>query len=171
MRSWSPATAASNANFQYVQKYLVNTAGLAPHMVSATVAMVPFLGMCMQPAFGALGMGMTVPPMTATGRVASPPEAKLLVLAALAVVSRCTSISGLVKVELFPGAVRALGVGLPYAVANAVFGGTAEYVGPWFKSQGIEAGFFGLALAVAWLMPETRHESHLAREHGAPLRA
>jgi MHS family alpha-ketoglutarate permease-like MFS transporter len=96
---------------------------------------------------------------------------------ALAVISCYTSISGLVKAELFPGEVRALGVGLPYAVANALFGGTAEYVGLWFKSIGAESGFFWyvtgfflLALVTAWMMPETRIESHLAREHGGALR-
>ena len=29
---------------------------------------------------------------------------------------------------MFPGTVRALGVGFSYAVGNAMFGGTAEYV-------------------------------------------
>ena len=59
------------------------------------------------------------------------------------------------------------------ALANALFGGTAEYVGLWFKSVGVESGFFWyvtgffvLALVTAWAMPETRSESHLAREYG-----
>jgi MHS family alpha-ketoglutarate permease-like MFS transporter len=123
--------------------------------------------------FGALGALMTVPLLSTLAHVSAPLEAGLLVLAALAVISCYTSISGLVKAELFPGEVRALGVGLPYAVANALFGGTAEYVGLWFKSRGIESGFFWyvtgffiLALISAWFLPETRIESHLAREHG-----
>lgn len=33
-----------------------------------------------------------------------------------------------VKAELFPARVRALGVAPPYALADALFGGTAEYV-------------------------------------------
>ena len=49
-----------------------------------------------------------------------------------------TSISGVVKAELFPPEVRALGVGLPYAIANAMFGGTAEYVALSLKSAGYE---------------------------------
>ena len=36
-----------------------------------------------------------------------------------------TSINALVKAQLFPTHVRALGVGLGYAVANSLFGGTA----------------------------------------------
>ncbi|SDD62461.1 MFS transporter [Belnapia rosea] len=110
-------------------------------------------------AFGALGALITVLLLTAIGRAGSPLTAGLLVLPCY------TSISGLVKAELL-GEVRALGVGPPYAVANALFGGTAEYVGLWFKSAGAESGFFALALVTAWFMPETRVESHLAREHG-----
>ncbi|MCO6414907.1 MFS transporter [Siccirubricoccus sp. KC 17139] len=174
----------------FMQKYLVNTAGFAAKTTSATMAVVLLVFMLAQPAFGALsdhvgrrtmllafgalGAVMTVPVMTAIGRVDSPVIAALLVLGALAVVSCYTSISGLVKAELFPGEVRALGVGLPYAIANALFGGTAEYVGLWFKSIGAESGFFWyvacffvLALLTAWAMPETRIESHLSREHGA----
>ena len=120
---------------------------------------------------------MTVPLLSLLAHVGSPVEAGLLVLAALAVISCYTSISGLVKAELFPGEVRALGVGLPYAVANALFGGTAEYVGLWFKSVGMESGFFWyvtgffvLALVTAWAMPETRSESHLSREYGMAAR-
>jgi len=125
-------------------------------------------------AFGSLGAIMTEPLLSTLARASAPLEAGVLLVGALAVVSCYTSISGLVKAELFPGEVRALGVGLPYAVANALFGGTAEYVGLWFKSAGMEGGFawyvtgfFLLALVTAWAMPETRRESHLAREHGA----
>ncbi|MGH8876081.1 MAG: MFS transporter [Stackebrandtia sp.] len=39
-----------------------------------------------------------------------------------------TSINALVKAEQFPASVRALGVGLGYAVANSVFGGTAPFI-------------------------------------------
>lgn len=176
----------------FMQKYLVNTAGLPTRTVSATMAVVLFCFMLLQPLFGAIsdhvgrrtmllvfgavGAVMTVPLLSALAGVKSPVSAGLLVLAALAVISCYTSISGLVKAELFPGEVRALGVGLPYAIANALFGGTAEYVGLWFKSIGAESGFFWyvtgffiLALITAWAMPETRVESHLAREHGGQL--
>lgn len=124
-------------------------------------------------ASGALGALMTVPLLSLLGHVGSAVTAGLLVLGALAVVSCYTSVSGLVKAELFPGEVRALGVGLPYAVANALFGGTAEYVGLWFKSIGAESGFFWyvtgfflLGLVTAWAMPETWVENHLASEYG-----
>ena len=77
----------------------------------------------------------------------------------------------MVKAELFPAHIRALGVALPYALANTIFGGTAEYVALWFKSEGMESGFYwyvtamiGVSLVVYWRMRETRHHSLIA-EH------
>src|SRR5947209_1117872 len=67
-----------------------------------------------------------VPLLVALGDVSNPYMAFFLVLIALAIASFYTSISGVVKAELFPTQVRALGVGLTYAVANALFGGTAD---------------------------------------------
>ena len=61
---------------------------------------------------------------------------------ALAAVSLYTSISGIVKSDLFPPEVRALGVGLAYALANALFGGSAEYAALWLKSIGHESLFY-----------------------------
>ena len=51
-----------------------------------------------------------------------------LVMAALVIVTGYTSINAIIKAEMFPADIRALGVALPYAIANAIFGGTAEYV-------------------------------------------
>jgi MHS family alpha-ketoglutarate permease-like MFS transporter len=64
-----------------------------------------------------------------------------LIMAGLVIAALYTSISGVVKAELFPAEVRALGVGLSYAIANAMFGGTAEYVALWLKSVGHESFF------------------------------
>ena len=69
-------------------------------------------------------------------------QASALIVIALAIVSLYTSISGLIKAEVFPPEVRALGVGLSYAVANAVFGGSAEYVALWMKQGGNESMFY-----------------------------
>jgi MHS family alpha-ketoglutarate permease-like MFS transporter len=33
-------------------------------------------------------------------------------------------------------------VALPYALANAIFGGTAEYIAEWLKQAKIESGFY-----------------------------
>ena len=69
----------------------------------------------------------------------------------------------MVKAELYPTAIRGLGVALPYALANAVFGGTAEYAALWFKQAGIEAGFYvyvslvmAVAAVVAWRMRDSQ---------------
>ncbi|KJU59857.1 alpha-ketoglutarate transporter [Salmonella enterica subsp. enterica] len=52
---------------------------------------------------------------------------------------------------MFPAQVRALGVGLSYAVANALFGGSAEYVALSLKSVGMESSFFWYVTAMAVL--------------------
>ena len=57
--------------------------------------------------------------------VTGPFAAFLLIAAAWMIVSGYTSINAVVKAELFPTTIRAIGVGLPYAVTVSVFGGTA----------------------------------------------
>ena len=105
-------------------------------------------------------MFSTYPLLTLLGHTQSSLHAYLLLILALAGVSLYTSVSGIVKAELFPVEVRALGVGLCYALSNAAFGGTAEFVALKFKQSQFEHGFFlyvtcmgGIALAVAWQMP------------------
>ena len=170
----------------YMQKYLVNTVGLPIKTTSYVMTGALFVYMCMQPAFGALsdrigrrnnmllfgGLGalMTVPILTLLQGVTSPVVAFLLIILALAIVSFYTSISGIVKAEMFPPEVRALGVGLAYAVANALFGGSAEYVALGLKSLGHESAFYWyvtgmmvLAFFVALRLP--RQASYLHHDH------
>jgi MHS family alpha-ketoglutarate permease-like MFS transporter len=104
----------------------------------------------------------------ALGHVTSPYGAFFLILTALAIISFYTSISGVVKAELFPTEVRALGVGLSYAIANAMFGGTAEYVALWFKSAGREewfawyvTGMLCIGFVASLMMPDTRKYGYL----------
>src|SRR5476651_2048267 len=92
--------------------------------------------------FGALGTLSTVPILTGLQHVKGPWFAFALIILALAIVSFYTSISGIVKAEMFPAEVRALGVGLAYAVANAIFGGSAEYVALGLKTKGMEPAFY-----------------------------
>jgi MHS family alpha-ketoglutarate permease-like MFS transporter len=87
---------------------------------------------------------------------------------ALAGVSFYSSISGIVKAEMFPVQIRGLAVGLPYAISNALFGGTAEYVALWFKNRGVEGSFYWYVTAVAAvglvatvLMPDNRKHGYL----------
>jgi MFS transporter, MHS family, alpha-ketoglutarate permease len=171
----------------YMQKYLVNTAGMGAKTASAVMTVVLLCYMLLQPVFGAISdkigrrnsmlcFGVvtvltTVPILSALAHVTDPYAAFGLVMLALAGVSFYTSISGLVKAELFPMHVRALGVGLSYAIANAAFGGSAEYVALWFKSVGVESVFFwyvtvmcGIALIAAITMPDTRRHGHLSED-------
>jgi MHS family alpha-ketoglutarate permease-like MFS transporter len=120
--------------------------------------------------FGGLGALATVPVMTALEHVHSPLAAFALITLALAIISFYTSVSGIVKAEMFPTEVRALGVGLAYAIANAVFGGTAEYVALGLKTVGHETAFYWyvtammvIAFLVALRLP--RHGSYLHNDH------
>ena len=99
-------------------------------------------------------------------RAASPLQAFGLIVCALAILSCYTAVSAIFKAELFPAAVRALGVGFPYALANAIFGGTAEYVALWLKDAGRESWFYlyvsagvAIALTTAILMRDTKARS------------
>ena len=101
--------------------------------------------------FGGLSALCTVPILTALQHVTSPYAAFALVMLAMVIVSFYTSISGILKAEMFPAQVRALGVGLSYAVANALFGGSAEYVALSLKSWGSETTFFWYVTAMGAL--------------------
>ena len=170
----------------YMQKYLVNTVHLPIKTASYVMTGALFVYMCMQPVFGALsdrigrrnnmllfgalGALTTVPILTALQHTTSPVLAFVLIIVALAIVSFYTSISGIVKAEMFPPEVRALGVGLAYAVANAIFGGSAEYVALGLKSLGHESAFFWyvsammvLAFVVSLRLP--RQASYLHHDH------
>lgn len=160
----------------YMQKYLVNTAGMHANVASIIMTVALFLFMLIQPIigalsdrigrrtsmllFGGLATVCTVPILTALHSVTSPYAAFALVMLALVIASFYTSISGILKAEMFPAQVRALGVGLSYAVANALFGGSAEYVALSLKSVGFETAFFWYVTAmgaVAFLVSLTLH--------------
>jgi len=170
----------------YMQKYLVNTVHMPIKTTSYIMTCALFVYMCMQPLFGMLsdrigrrnnmllfgGLGMlaVVPILTTLQHVTSPVAAFFLIILALAIVSFYTSISGIVKAEMFPPEVRALGVGLAYAVANALFGGSAEYVALALKSIGHESAFFwyvtammAIAFVVSFRLP--RQAKFLHHDH------
>ena len=83
--------------------------------------------------------------LTAIGGARAPWTAFALICLAWLIVSLYTSINAVVKAELFPAAIRVTGVALPYAVTVSVFGGSAEYVALWLKSQGHESWFYWYA--------------------------
>ena len=121
--------------------------------------------------FGIMGTLCTVPLLTALAATRDYTTALLLIMAALLIVSGYTSINAVVKAELFPAGVRALGVGLPYAIAVSIFGGTAPYIALWFKSQGVESWFFIYVSALCFgsllvyaLMADTKRTSEIDRD-------
>jgi MFS transporter, MHS family, alpha-ketoglutarate permease len=118
--------------------------------------------------FGVLGTLATVPLLSTLAKTSEAFPAFLLMLGGLVIVTGYTSINAIVKAELFPTNIRALGVGLPYALTVAIFGGTAEYVALWFKQAGMESVFFYyvagcvlISLLVYGFMRETSKDSIL----------
>jgi MFS transporter, MHS family, alpha-ketoglutarate permease len=166
----------------YMLKFLVNSVGMSRQTATLISASTLIIYMLLQPlvgalsdrigrrpiliAFGVLGTLLTVPILQALSSVGSAFEACALIMLALVIVSGYTSINAVVKAEMFPVEIRALGVGLPYALTVSIFGGTAEYIALWFKSIGHETGFYwyvtgciAVSLLVYTLMPDTRRTS------------
>jgi MHS family alpha-ketoglutarate permease-like MFS transporter len=171
----------------YAQKFLVNTSGFSKAVATEISALTLFILMLAQPVvgalsdrvgrrpvlivFGVLGTLGTVPLLTALGAARTAPAATLLLLAALLPVSGYTAINAVVKAELFPTEIRALGVGFPYAVAVSLFGGTAEYLALWAKSIGHERWFYwyvtlciAASLVVYATMAETQRSGMMGEE-------
>jgi len=170
----------------YMQKYLVNSSGMSIKTASNVMTVCLLAYILMQPLFGALsdrisrrnnmllfgGLGTitVIPLMTMLQVVTNPYLAFALITFALAIVSCYSSVAGIVKAEMFPTEVRALGVGLSYAVANALFGGSAEYVALGLKSIGHQKVFYWyvtvmlvVAFFVSLRLP--KQPSYLANEH------
>jgi MHS family alpha-ketoglutarate permease-like MFS transporter len=168
----------------YMQQYLVNTVGLTKTGATLVSASSLFVFMLMQPAMGALSdrigrrtmliifgvaaLFSTVPLLKMLEQTSNLWVAFALVTTGLAISSFYSSISAIVKAELFPVHIRALGVGLPYSIAVSIFGGGAPYIGLWFKSIGHEAYFYWFitacvfcSLLVYVFMPETQKESRI----------
>ncbi len=166
----------------YIQKFLVNTTGWTRSDATLVSASTLLIYMLLQPlfgllsdrvgrrplliTFGALGAVMTVPFMTVLGRTQDLSTGFVVIMAALTVISCYTSIAGVVKAEMFPTEIRALGVGLPYAVAVSLFGGTVEYIALSLKTAGHESWFYwyvtlcvSASLLVYISMPDTKRYS------------
>ncbi|SDD10114.1 MFS transporter [Actinokineospora iranica] len=168
----------------YLQKFMVNTSGIP----KGTVAWINFLALVLfvviQPVagalsdrvgrrplligFGLLGALLTVPLMTILAGTSDPVGAFAVMVVLLVIVTGYTSISAIVKAELFPTGIRALGVGLPYALTVAIFGGTTELVALSLKQAGHETLFFYyvagcvlVSLVVYFVMGETSDDSPL----------
>ena len=162
-------TAGGTASFYaytiYMQKFLANTSGFdratASQIMTAALTVMlliqPFAGRLsdkigrkpMMIFFGATATVFTYPIFTALEHTQGVPAAFALVMAALIMVTGYTSINAIIKAEMFPADIRALGVALPFAIANVIFGGTAEYVALYLKDIGHERWFYIYISALA----------------------
>ncbi|MGE7272371.1 MFS transporter [Brevibacillus panacihumi] len=171
----------------YMQKFMVNTVGLPKGVVSWINFVALLVFVVLQPLAGALsdrigrrpllmffgvfGTLLTVPLFLFMENTQSPIGAFLLMMVGLIIVTGYTSINAIVKAELFPTEIRALGVGFPYGVTVAVFGGTAEFIALWCKSIGVESMFYyyvaaciAVSLIVYWRMGESSKDSYIEAE-------
>lgn len=171
----------------YMQKFLVNTMNMSKEDSTLMSFATLFIFACLQPVFGALsdkigrkplliGFGVmgticTVPLLTILSTTTSQWQAFALLMFALIIVSGYTSINAIVKAELFPAEIRALGVGLPYALTVAVFGGSAEYIALKLKKMNHENYYYWyitacifISLLVYISMKDTKIKSELDKD-------
>ncbi|MFX0580596.1 MFS transporter [Nocardia nepalensis] len=174
----------------YMQKFMINTA----HISKPTAAWINFIALLvfvvLQPLAGALsdrigrrklliffgiaGTLLTVPIMTVLAHTRNPIGAFALMMLALVIITGYTSINAIVKAELFPTRIRALGVGLPYALTVAIFGGTAETIALALKKAHHESLYFwyvaaciAISLTIYYFMRETSKDSAIEAEADA----
>jgi len=174
----------------YMQKYLVNTGGISKQDATLITFMALLVFAGMQPLFGALsdrigrrplliafgilGVITTVPIMKALSTAGSNWEVFGLLVVYLVILSLYSSISVVVKAEIFPASIRVVGAGLPHAITVALFGGSAEYVALWLKNIGYEEWFYWyvtlgilISLVMFLTMKDTRTHNKMDGEpHG-----
>lgn len=179
-------TAAFYTYTTYMQKFLKLSVGLTDNQTTMVTLSALVFGIILQPIYGAIsdrigrkwlligfgvsGVLFTIPLLTTLQNVKGPFAAFLLIAAAWMIVSGYTSINAVVKAELFPTNIRAIGVGLPYALTVSIFGGTADSVALGFKSLGHEEWFYyyltamiGISLLVYVFMRDTKADSAMHR--------
>jgi MFS transporter, MHS family, alpha-ketoglutarate permease len=170
----------------YMQKFLKLSVGLTDMQTTLVTGASLLFALILQPTYGAIsdrigrkplliwfgvmGTLLTIPLLDSLQVTKSGMTAFLLICGAWLIVAGYTSINAVVKAELFPTHIRALGVGLPYAVAVSIFGGTAESIALWFKSIGHERWFYyyltaviAVSLLVYVGMRDTRRHSAIRR--------
>jgi MHS family alpha-ketoglutarate permease-like MFS transporter len=162
-------TAGGTASFYaytiYMQKFLANTSGFDRATASQIMTVALTVMLLIQPLagrvsdrvgrkplmifFGATATLFTYPIFVALEGTNDVAVAFALVMAALIMVTGYTSINAIIKAEMFPAHIRALGVALPFAISNVIFGGTAEYVALLLKNIGHERWFYVYISALA----------------------
>ncbi|QEL22785.1 MFS transporter [Bosea sp. F3-2] len=179
-------TAAFYTFTTYMQTFVKQTVGLSDIVTTYVIAGSLIFAAALQPIYGLIsdkigrkpmlmffglaGSLLTVPILTTLSGTKSPWIAFLLICGAWIFTAGYTSINAVVKAELFPTAIRATGVAVPYAVTVSIFGGTAPAIALFFKQQGHEqwfyyylAGIIFLSFLVYSTMRDTKHESAMHR--------
>lgn len=147
----------------YLKDYAVVSLGLsrADAALASLLALIVFA--LLQPVYGLLADRIGWRPLTVTAltgmalatvpifTLVRPELGSLLAWWLLAVVllSGYSAVSAAVLAELFPAGVRAAGIGLPYSLTVALFGGTAPYLALWLKGLGHERWFFWYVAGLA----------------------
>lgn len=179
-------TAAFYTWTTYMQKFLQLSVGFTGQQTTIIVLCTLVFAMCLQPIYGAIsdrigrkwlligfgagGVVFTIPILTVLRGNQDPFMAFLLISAAWLLVSGYTSINAVVKAELFPTQIRAIGVGLPYAITVSILGGSIDSVALAFKNSGVESWFYyyltgliAISLVVYLFMRDTKAHSAMNR--------
>jgi MHS family alpha-ketoglutarate permease-like MFS transporter len=187
-------TAAGGLGFYtytaYMQKLLVNSAGFAKPVASQVMTLLLATFLFLPPlagwladrvghrrtllaSYGGLAL-ISVPVLGAISTTTSPAAAFFLALVPLVLLSGYCGLSAIVKAELYPAHVRALGVAVPYAIAQAIFGGNAETAALYLKQIGHESAFFWLVAGIMVIgllatlrLRDTRDHSLIHQETGS----
>jgi MHS family alpha-ketoglutarate permease-like MFS transporter len=177
-------TSAVYTYTSYMQKFLKLSVGLDDTQSAWITAGGLLVAVTLQPIYGALsdrvgrkpmliwfgvtGTLLTYPLLVTLQSTRSPLVAFLLICSAWVIVSGYTSVAAIVKAELFPTSIRALGVGVPYALTVSLFGGSIDATALTFKASAHENWFFiyasaCIAISLLFYIPmrETRHNSPL----------
>ena len=185
-------TAAGGLGFYtytaYMQKLLVNSAGFAKPAASQVMTLLLATFMFLPPlagwladrvghrrtllvSFGGLAL-VSVPVLSALATATSPVAAFFLGLCRCCCCPATAGSARSFKAELYPAHVRALGVAVPYAIAQAIFGGNAETAALYLKKIGHEPVFFWMVagmmvvgLVATLRLRETRDHSLIHDEH------
>lgn len=172
----------------YSKTYLTNSVGISAQYVGYIMTAALFVFMIVQPIFGIIAdrigrrqvmlifsaaLALCIYPVMAVAMpmcADSPILITILLIFMMLLLSFYTSISGLIKAEMFPMHVRALGVGFSYAVGNALFGGSAPSIALQFKASGIENSFFVYVIIMlvicffcSWALP--KEPEYLEKDH------
>jgi MHS family alpha-ketoglutarate permease-like MFS transporter len=179
-------TAAFYTFTTYMQTFVKQSVGMTEDQTTLVVFGSLIFATILQPIYGALsdrigrkpvliffgvaGTLATIPILTLLKDTKSPFIAFLLICGAWIFTAGYTSINAVVKAELFPTNIRALGVGVPYALTVSIFGGTAPVIALYFKTMGHEEWFYYylsgvifLSLIIYTTMRDTKHASAMHR--------